>query len=100
MTLVIPVRKVEARHIHTGIHQDTDAFFGPASRTHRADNFRATAFGRRLACDHAERNQITMKLGDGTCTGKHSGDVWEGKKEVNTTTMRRYEQIIKWPIKK
>jgi hypothetical protein len=81
MPFVISVRKVEARHVHTGIHEDTDAFFGPASRTHRADDFRATAFRGRLAGDHAERNQITMELGDCTCTGKHGGDdVWEGRK--------------------
>jgi hypothetical protein len=82
MSLVISVRKVEARHVHTGIHKDTDAFFGPASRTHRADDFRTTAFGGRLACDHVERNQIAMELGNGTCIGKHLG-VWEGKKVMS-----------------
>jgi hypothetical protein len=85
MSLVITVRKVEARHVHACIHQNSNTFFGPASRSHRADDFRATAFGGRLACDHAERNQITMKLGDGTCTGQHGGDVWEVENEVNRT---------------
>jgi hypothetical protein len=77
MSLVISVRKVEARHVHTGIHKDTDAFFGPASRSHRANDFRTTAFGGRLACDHVERNKIAMELGNGTCIGKHVDDVLE-----------------------
>jgi hypothetical protein len=75
MSLVISVRKVEACHVHTGIHEDTDAFFGPAGRTHRADDFRTTALGGRLPHDHVERNQVAMKLGNSTCIGKHGGKV-------------------------
>lgn len=68
---MIAVRKVEARHIHAGIHESSHVFLGPTGGSNGANNLGA-AIGRvRAGLDAIQGNLASVEGRNGTGVGNH-----------------------------